>query len=48
MSIFKVWQAGKGKELIFAKCRSREEKERVIENNKKLRKERIYIDNDLI
>lgn len=33
--------------LIGAECRSKEEKNRIMENKKKLKREKFYVDNDL-
>lgn len=42
-----MWRTGKEKNKIVVICRSREEKERVMKNKKKLETQRIFIDNDL-
>lgn len=45
VSLTDVWRVGKDKSKIVAKCRSRVEKENIMEN-KKLGIERIFIHND--
>lgn len=42
-----MWKTDKDKGMLVTKCRSREEKERIMENKKKLGTERIYINNGL-
>lgn len=38
--ITKVWLIGKEKKMVVAKCRSRKEKDKIMENKKKLGTER--------
>lgn len=43
-----TWATGKEKTIVAAKCRNKEDKEKIMENKKKLGKDRIYVDKDLI
>lgn len=45
--ISETWRTGKERRLVVAKCRTREEKEKIMENKRKLGMERVFIDNDL-
>lgn len=42
-----VWRTGRGRQIIVAKCNSRNDKEKIMKNKKKLKGSRIFIENDL-
>lgn len=39
VNIIKTWKTGKEKKIIIAKCKSSEDKEKIMESKKKLGKE---------